>query len=281
MKRRSQVLFFLSLFTLLSIPLSPSAQTSAQRTEWNVPVEPFTAVGNVRYVGAAGVSAFLITTPAGSILLDGGLPETAPLIVKNIEKLGFKIADVKFLLNSHAHYDHAGGLAELQRLSKATLVASAADATAIQAGGPDMPAVKVGRVVKDGDTVELGGTVMTAHLMPGHTKGCTTWTTQVTDSGRSYSVFFHCSTSVVAPLVGNTDYPQIVSDYESTFRKLRSMKADVFLANHGNFFGMQDKLKRVSAGGPNPFVDPGELARFVEQSERSFRSELKAQQSKQ
>lgn len=266
-----------AVVVLLSIPGLTAQQTDDQRAAWNQPVRPFTVIGNVHYVGAAGVSAFLITTSDGSILLDGGLPETAEQIERNIQTLGFKLSDVKYLLNSHAHFDHAGGLAQLKRVSGAAFVASAADAAALKAGAPAMPAVEVDRVVRDGDTVKLGDTTVTALVTPGHTKGCTTWTTTVTDKDRKYRVLFYCSTSVVDTLVGNTGYPEIAADYERTFARLRELEADVFLANHPVFFRLEDKRARISGGGPNPFVDPAELRQHVEQSERQFRAELSKQ----
>ena len=253
-------------------------QTASERSQWNRPVAPFRIVGNVYYVGAAGVSAFLVATPAGSILLDGGLPETAAQIARNIAALGFKIEDVRFLLNSHAHFDHAGGLAELKRLSKATTVGSARDAEALRAGSRDMPAVAIDRTIADGETIGIGDARMTAHLTPGHTKGCMTWTTKTIENGRSYDVLFHCSTSVVDRLVGNTAYPEIVADYEKSFAALRAMRSDVFLGPHPTFFALEEKRAKMRPGGENPFVDPGELQRFVASSERQFRDELKKQQ---
>ncbi len=249
-------------------------QNDAERKAWNVPVEPFHIIGNVHYVGAAGVSAFLIVTTEGSILLDGGLPETAPLIVRNIEALGFRLRDVQYLLNSHAHFDHAGGLAELKRLTGAPMIASGPDASALSAGAEDMPPIVINRVVDDGDTVQLANTTLTAHITPGHTKGCTTWTMTTSDGVRPYRVLFYCSTSVVDRLAGNTGYPQIVVDYEHTFARLRTMSADVFLANHPGFFEMERKRKAMTSGAANPFVDPGELQRFVTTSEQDFREAL-------
>lgn len=249
-------------------------QSSDQRREWNQPVEPFRIIGNVYYVGAAGVSAFLINTPDGSILLDGGLPETAPRIAQNVATLGFDIRGVKQLLNSHAHFDHGGGLAELQRLSGAPLAASAADGAVLSAGREDMPAVRVSRTLKDGDTVTLGSVVMTAHITPGHTKGCTTWSTLAREGGRDYKVLFHCSTSVVDTLVGNKTYPGIVADYQRTFEKLGALDADIFLGNHPSFFRMADKRARMRSGEPNPFIDPSELKRFNERSKEQFEAVL-------
>lgn len=255
-------------------------ETVDQRTAWNRPFAPFRVIGNVYYAGAEGVSAFLIVTPEGSILLDGGLPETASQIAANVAALGFRLTDVKFLLNSHAHFDHAGGLAELKKLSGATMVASSGDAPALQAGGNSMPAVRVDRVVNDGDQVRLGGTTLTAHITPGHTRGCTTWTMSTTDERVVHRVLFYCSTSVVDRLVDNAGYPDVVADYELTFEKLRAIESDVFLASHPVFFQMEAKRSRMLAGGPNPFVDPLELRRFVDSSERQFRAELNRQRTR-
>ena len=272
-------------FFSLSISIALHAQqTSSQRAQWNKPMEPFKIIGNIYYVGPAGVSSFLITTPAGHILLDGGLPESAPLIEKCIAKLGFRMSDVKFLMNSHAHYDHCGGLAELKRLSSARLVASEPDSTTLNSGGqadaigfPKFQAVQVDRVVKDGDAVTLGGITLTAHLTPGHTKGCTTWTTTVGEAGNTYNVVFYCSTSVVDKLVGNKAYPNIASDYVMTFAKLRRIPCDVFLAPHAGMFDLQEKLAKRHAGRANPFIAPDEMRAYVDDSEREFQTELKKQ----
>ena len=253
------------------------AQSPRERVAWNRPVEPFRIIGNVYYVGAAGVSAFLITSADGSILLDGGLPETAPQIAANVAKLGFDVKAVKYLLNSHAHFDHAGGLAELKRLSGATMVASSGDAPALKSGSRDMPPVAVERIVADGESVQVGDARLTALITPGHTKGCTTWTMTTSDGGGPLRVLFYCSTSVVDRLEGNVEYPQIVEDYNRSFDRLRRLEADVFLGNHPVFFDLEGKRKRMAAGRANPFVDPTELQRFVASSEREFRAALAKQ----
>lgn len=264
---------------LFASSLLAAQQSSDQRREWNEAVEPFRVIGNIYYVGAAGVSAFLIHTPDGFILLDGGLPETAPRIAQNVAKLGFDIRGVKQLLNSHAHFDHGGGLAELQRLSGAPLAASAADGAVLSAGSEDMPAVRIGRTLADGDTIVMGGTVMTAHITPGHTKGCTTWTTTAREAGRDYDVVFHCSTSVVDTLIGNQGYPGIVADYRRTFERIATLEADVFLGNHPSFFDMAAKRTKMAAGAPNPFVDSSELKRFNERSKAQFEAALQKEAS--
>lgn len=257
---------------LLAIP--ESAQVTADvRRGWAQPWTPFHLIGNIYYVGATGVSSFLITTSAGSILLDGGLPETAPQIQNNIKTLGFRINEVKYLLNSHAHFDHAGGLAELKRASGASMVASAGDAPALRAGGPDMPPVVVDRVVSDGESVKVGDTTVTAVIAPGHTKGCTTWTMTAMDNGKPRRVVFYCSTSVVDRLVGNERYPEIVADYERSFKRLRTLECDVFLGPHPAFFSMAEKVAKMKSG-VNPFIDPKEMSRYVAESEKTFRAEL-------
>lgn len=268
---------FVSFCLLCSLASAQSG--SDQRAAWNQPVKPFRIIGDIYYVGAANVSSFFIQTPQGAILLDGGLPETAPLIEKNIAQLGFSVKDVKYLLNTHAHFDHCGGLAELKKASGAKMIASAADApvlnTATGGAGP-FPAVKVDRIISDGDFVQLGGVTLAAHLTPGHTQGCTTWTMPVSQSGKTYHVVFYCSTSVVDKLVNNASYPNIVSDYERSFAKLLNMPCDVFLAPHAQFFNLEAKRKQLEAGNALAFIDSGEMHRFVERSQQEFRQELAA-----
>jgi len=266
---------------LLTLCSSLIAQSSApQRAEWNQPVKPFRIIGNIYYVGAANVSSFFIRTPDGAILLDGGLPETAPVIEKSIGELGFSIKDVKFLLNSHAHFDHCGGLAELKKHSGAQMIASERDRPVLvsaQGGAAPFPAVQVDRVIGDKQTVQLGGVTLTAHLTPGHTKGCTTWSMPVTDGGKTYQVVFYCSTSVVDKLVNNSGYPGIVSDYMRSFAELRKMPCDVFLAPHAGFFKLDEKRRQLDAGKLDAFVDPAEMQKYVNESEQSFRKELDEQ----
>jgi len=256
-------------------------QDNATRAAWNRPVPPFQIIGNIYYVGAEGIASYLITTPRGHILLDGGFTETAPQIEKNIAALGFKVKDVKFLLNSHAHYDHCGGLAELKRASNAQMVASRPDGAILERGGPpgrpswQFPPVKVDRFVNDGETLDLGGTRLTALVTPGHTPGCTTWTMSVTDAGKHLNVVFFCSTSVVEKLTNNKEYPQIVTDYRHTFERLKTLPCDVFLGPHPGFFQLDEKRARMKAGAPNPFIDPAEFHNYIVQSEQAFEVELK------
>jgi metallo-beta-lactamase class B len=270
---------------LLLLFAAPRAIPSSH--DWNRPVKPFRIADNLYYVGASDVTSFLITTPDGDILLDGGLRETAPLIERSVAALGFRMTDVRILLNSHAHLDHAGGLAELKRISGAQLVASRGDTHALETGDRydfawgdklTFPPVKVDRIISDGNRVTLGNTAITAHITPGHTRGCTTWTMPVIDHGKTYNVVFVCSTSVPGyKLVGNQKYPQIAHDYERTFQVLRSLPCDIFLASHGSFFHLTDKRKRLGNGQVNPFIDPEGYLAFLNRTEQAFKSSLAAQ----
>jgi metallo-beta-lactamase class B len=265
------------------------SQSDPTYRSWNQPVEPFHIVGNIYYVGASDIASYLITSPEGYILLDGGFVETAPMIRDNIRKLGFNPKEVKYLLNSHAHSDHAAGLAQLKEWTGARLVASQEDGELLARGGHGdfawgdkltFPAVQPDRTIRDGGTVEIGGNRMTAHLTPGHTKGCTTWTTEANENGHSYHVVFYCSTS--APgynLVHNPNYPNIVEDYRKSFAYLEKLPCDVFLAPHGSFFGLTEKRAALKADPDhNPFIDSAEYKLFLNQSRKDFEKELKKQQ---
>lgn len=272
------------LALVLLIPAFALSQSDPTVREWNQPVKPYRVIGNIYYVGAAEVSSYLITTPQGHILLDSGLAETVPLIKDNLKKLGFRLEDIKILINSHAHYDHCGGLAELKELTGAKMAASEADAELLARGGRDdfqwgdrfaYRPVKVDRALRDRDRVELGGTVMTARLTPGHTKGCTTWTMKVKDAGREMDVVFVGSASIPGyKLIDNAKYPGIIEDYARTFEVLKELKCDVFLASHGSFFRMKEKMARAEKGDKDVFIDPTGYRAYVAQAEKNYRDQL-------
>jgi len=278
----------LGLLCVLLCPAAGCAQADDTSRSWNQPVKPFRIAGNLYYVGASDLASFLIVTPQGHILLDSGLVETVPQIQHNVTQLGFRLEDVKVLLNTHAHYDHAGGLALLKRLTGATLMASEADAALLAAGGKGDPnfgdklayePVKADRILRDGDKVELGGVTMTAHLTPGHTKGNTTWTMTVTEGTKSYNVVVAGSTSTPGyKLVDNPNYPEIVADYQRTFQILKTLPCDIFLGPHGNFFDLTKKSKLIEQGEKqNPFIDPDGYKRYIEENEKAFQTELERQ----
>ncbi|MHA6719452.1 subclass B3 metallo-beta-lactamase [Sphingomonas sp. RS6] len=255
------------------------------RAEWNRPTAPFRIIGNIHYVGTAGISAYLITSPQGHILIDGGMAESAPLIAANIEKLGFRLKDVKILLINHAHWDHSGGLAELKRRTGARLLAAAAEIPALETGHPDYrpdlssaPPVAVDGTLADGETVRIGTTAIVAHLTPGHTKGCTSFSTQVRSGGKPLTVLFACSLSVAdQPLTPGHGYDRAPDDFRNSFAKLRAMHADIFLSFHAEQFDLKAKRRKLAAGDAMAFVDPGELPRRVTAAQKAFEAELKAQ----
>jgi metallo-beta-lactamase class B len=259
----------------------------AEEGEWNTPFTPFNIIGNIYYVGTAGIGAYLITTPKGHILIDGILAQSAPQIIANVKTLGYDMRDVKFLLNSHAHFDHAAGLAALQRASGAKMVASSADKPILEAGqisygpsaGTHFPAIRVDRVIREGETISLGGITLTARMTPGHTPGCTSWSMAVkAKDGRTHNAFFHCSSTVAGQSLVPESYPGMVADYRATFAKIRSLSADVFLANHDSFFALAEKRAKQQAGDANAFVDAGELQQFNRDMEKAFEAELTRQQ---
>lgn len=255
--------------------------------KWNHPIPPYRVISNIYYVGTNYLASFLITTPQGDILINPDYEQSVPLIRANVEKLGAHFSDIRIILISHAHDDHAAGCALAKKLSGAKLMVMDADVAEVENGGAGDFAyrqhwtpVKVDRVLHDGDTVSLGGTVLTAHLTPGHTKGCTTWTTEVRDGGREYHVVIVGSPNVNPgyKLVNNREYPQIAADYERTFRVLKSLPCDVFLGAHGVYYNMDDKLKKLKPNAPNPFIDLEGYRAYVNEREQAFRSELAIQQ---
>lgn len=265
-----------------------AAIAQGQPRDWTEPFPPFRIAGNIYYVGTKGLATYLIATPDGHILINSDLEENVPQIRASVEKLGFRFGDVKILLISHAHWDHDAGSAAIKKATGATYMVMDADVPVVESGGKadfhynsqDMlyAPVKVDRVLHDGDEVKLGGTVLVAHLTPGHTKGCTTWTMVVDDGGKPLNVVIVGSPNVNPgyKLVGNERYPQIAADYERTFRVLKSLPCDIFLGAHGGYFNLEAKYPRLGHG-ENPFVDPNGYRKFVSEKEREFRSELAKQ----
>jgi metallo-beta-lactamase class B len=255
--------------------------------------EPFSAhkvIGNVYYVGSKDLASYLITTPDGHVLINSGFEETVPLIRKSVEDLGFKMGDVKVLLNSHAHSDHVAGLATLKDLTGARVYVMRGDDEVIASGGKGQylysdsrwKPCKVDRILGDGDEVKLGGVTLVARRTPGHTRGCTTWTWKAEDGGKSYDVVVIGSPNVNPGyrLVGNIDYPEIADDFAKTFKILKSLPCDVFLGAHGGYYGMIEKHARAAKDSTaNPFIDPEGYRAYVAQKEKAFRDTLAKQQA--
>jgi metallo-beta-lactamase class B len=261
----------------------PSGLDRAMR-RWNEPAEPFRVVGNIHFVGTNELAIFLVTTPAGHILIDSGFDETVPLIRAGTEQLGFRFEDVRILVSSHAHKDHVGGHARVKRETGARIYATAPDAAVIRTGGggtlaldQTWPAVEVDGLLQDGQTIEIGGTTLVAHLTAGHTPGATTWTTTVEEAGRRLAVVFFSSSTLFkeTPLIGNEDYPGIVADFERSYAFWTSVPCDVFLAPHGAFFGIADKRQRQKRGeSPSPFIDPDGWKNLIGDQQATFRGRL-------
>jgi metallo-beta-lactamase class B len=280
-----------SVCVAIAWAISVGRASAQSPQEWEQPFPPHRIVANIYYVGSKGLAAFLITTPQGHILINSNLRSSVPQLQQSIEKLGFKFTDVKILLISHAHFDHCAGSAEVKRLTGAQYMVMDGDVEVVESGGKldfqyghskDMwyPPAKVDRVLRDGDEVKLGDTVLVAHLTPGHTKGTTTWTMKVSDGGKEREVVIVGSPNVNPgyKLVRNAAYPQIAQDYERTFRVLKSLPCDVFLGAHGSYYGMEEKYARLKDGQANPFVDPEGYRSYVAEREQAFRAELKKQE---
>jgi metallo-beta-lactamase class B len=255
---------------------------------WNTPIEPFHVIGNVYYVGTKGIASYLIAGPAGNILIDTAMPEATGQIKTNIEKLGFKLSDIKMILNTHAHFDHTGGFAEIKHDTGAQLIAGAPDKLLLEGGyypGREtiselkFPPVKVDRAVRDADVVTLGPLSLTAHATPGHSPGCTTWTMDVKEGAEAHKIIFFCSATVALnQLVKNPTYPGIIEDYRSTFKRAPLLEGDVFLAPHPEMYNMEDKRAQIGEGKPNPFVKPGEFQAYVATLQSAFETALTKQE---
>lgn len=264
---------------------------SAAADDGDQPYPPFRIGEGLYYVGSSDYTSYLIVTKAGLIVIDGGDAATGHQVVGNIRTLGFDPAQVKILVNTHQHFDHAAGLAEIKQVSGAKFYASAADGPIIAAGGKGDPFLKGARfeyapvkpdvILKDGQKVSLGGWTLTAHVTGGHTKGCTTWTFPVTVAGKVRQALVHCSSSVLPgyKLVGTETYPGMRADYEKSFVTWKSLPCEVFLASHAQFFGLAAKKNALDAGKLDAFVDPAGCKAFYAGSEAAFRAELKKQQS--
>jgi metallo-beta-lactamase class B len=276
---------------VLAVVLTVGTTLRAQNSPaWTEPFPPFRIAGNLYYVGSKGLANYLITTPQGNILINSDLEESVPLIRASVEKLGFKFTDIRILLISHAHWDHDAGSAAIKALTGATYMVMDGDVSVVESGGKTdfqygnqpallYPPAKVDRVLRDGDQVKLGGVTLVAHLTPGHTKGCTTWTMKVEEAGRIHDVVIVGSPNVNEgyKLVGNSAYPEIAADYESTFQVLKSLPVDLFLGAHGSYFDLETKYARMKKGDAAPFVDPIGYRTYVTDRERAFRTELARQ----
>jgi metallo-beta-lactamase class B len=257
----------------------PVVTLCASCAEWNTPQQPFRIYGNTYYVGPHGVSSVLITSGAGHVLIDGALAESVPQIAANIKSLGFRIEDVKLIVNSHVHFDHAGGIAELQRLSRAQVVASKWTAAVMKAGrvraddpqyGVIPAAARVAHVktLLDGQTFHVGSLAVTAHLTPGHTPGGTSWTWQSCEDGRCLNMVYADSLSPVSAggfqFTHSSEYPGAIADFENSFAFLGTVPCDILVSAHGDASGLWDRLDARQKGVlPDPMIDASRCRQFA------------------
>lgn len=263
------------------------AADSGLPANWTTPMAPVELFDGVYWVGTEGLGAYLFTSGEGHVLLDVGMPQSAGDVMASIEALGFAVEDIRYLLNTQAHFDHSGGLAAVKAASGAAMLASEGDRYSLEEGVYqgwesrhefDFPPVAVDRVIEDGEMVRVGDVALTAVMTPGHSPGCTSWAFTARQGDAEYRALVFCSASVAANrLAPNPQYPGIVEDYRTTFRHMDGMEVDVWLAPHAEQFDLHGKLDARSAGHRTAFVDPGEKDRHMAAFERDFEQALAAQ----
>lgn len=269
----------LRLLPLLALPLFA-------QNNWDTPFPPHRIADNLYYVGSAGLSSYLITSPKGHILINPSFDRTVPLIRASVERLGFKFADIKIILANHAHNDHVDGTALLKELTGAKVFIMEGDDKVVASGGQGQykytdtwKPVKVDKVLKDGEIVELGGAKLRAHLTPGHTRGNTTWSMETADKGKKLNAVIIGSPNVNPgfELVNNKTYPEMGADYARTFRVLKALQCDLFLGAHGEYYEMAAKYKKLKPGAANPFIDPAGYREYVSEREQYYLYTLEKQ----
>ena len=280
----------LMLFTLIVFAGHAPWQQAPAQNDWTEPFPAFRITDNLYYVGSRGLANYLITTSQGHILINSDYEANVPLIRSSVESLGFKFTDIKILLISHAHGDHNAASDTIKKLTGAKYMVMEGDVSVVESGGKTdfqygndptslYTPTKVDRVLHDGDEVKLGDAVLTAHLTPGHTRGCTTWTMKVKENSKTRNVVIIGSPNVNPgyKLVDNTEYPGIAADYDKGFQVLKSLSCDYFLGAHGSYFDLETKYKQFKAGSTIAFIDPEGYKNYVNERERAFRRELEKQ----
>jgi len=288
--KKAQIAFITLLVPLVLFCGRTPAPNALAQDDWTEAFPAFRITGNLYYVGSRGLANYLVATSQGHILINSDLEANVPLIRASVESLGFKFSDIKILLISHGHWDHAAASDTIKRLTGAKYMVMEGDVSVVESGGKtdfqygnDPTALftptKVDRVLHDGDEVKLGDAVLTAHLTPGHTKGCTTWTMKVKENSKTRDVVIVGSPNVNPgyKLVDNAAYPGIAADFERTFQVLKSLSCDYFLGAHGSYFDLETKYKQFKAGTATAFIDPEGYKNYVNDREQAFRKELEKQ----
>lgn len=274
-------------FILCALPLLAQQPAAPGNAEWHKPFPPFRIAGNLYWVGTWDLSSYLIVTPQGNILINTGLADSVPMILAGVENLGFKFSDIKLITATHGHYDHVAGLAEIKRLTGAKLLMEQDDAPLLESGGKTdfrfgsdesahFEPVHVDQRLKDGDKITLGGTELTVHHHPGHTKGAVSFSLNLREGGRGYRVVIANMPSINpgVKLSGMPGFPDIAHAYARTFHDQKEMKVDIFLASHASQFRLHEKYKPGDAYDPNRFVDPQGFHASVEQLEKAYLDQM-------
>jgi len=281
---------FLFLFILLTSGAFTQNPASSCKNcaVWNAPQQPFRIYGNTYYVGTHGLGSVLITSPAGHILIDGALAESVPQIVSHIRSLGFRVEDIKLIVNSHVHYDHAGGIAELQKLSGARVAASAWTADVMRKGivphddpqfGVIFPIARVAQVttVKDAEVLHAGSIAITAHFTPGHTKGGTSWTWRSCENGQCLNMVYADSLTPVSSddflFTRSKDYPNAIADFERSYSFLESTPCDILITPHPDFSKLWQRLEQRNSN-PNALIDPAACRTLAGTSRQDLKARL-------
>lgn len=294
MTRHPYAILTIALSVIIAVIVAANDAPPPRQDDWTEPFPAFRIAGNLYYVGSKGLASYLITTPEGHILINSDLEANVPMIRASMESLGFKFGDIRILLISHAHSDHCGASATIKRLTGAKYMVMEGDVDVVESGGKSdfyygndpsalFPPTKVDRVLRDGDEVKLGDTTLKAHLTPGHTRGCTTWTMKVKDeAGKTRDVVIIGSPNVNPGynLVDSKVYPEMAKDFERTFTVLKSLPVDYFLGAHGSYFDLETKYAQMKAGSAAVFIDPEGYKKYVADREQAFRTELAKQTGK-
>jgi metallo-beta-lactamase class B len=253
--------------------------------KWEEPAEPAKIVGPIYFVGTKGLGVFLFTTSEGHILMNTGMPSSGPMIVESVRKLGFRPEDIKLMINGHAHIDHAGAFAFLKQQFSAQLAVMKDDVEAMESGDKNdfkyandfvYPPVKVDRILRDGDTIKMGDVLLTAYHTPGHTRGATTWIANIAVDGKAYVVAFPDGAGFNPGyrLVKNPSYPGIAEDYRRTHHFLETLKPDIWLAQHNEYYDFESKRQRAQTEGMKAWIDPEGYRRFIAGKKRDFEDEV-------
>jgi metallo-beta-lactamase class B len=264
---------------------------------WTQPQQPVRIFGNTWYVGTRGLSAILITSPTGAVLIDGVMPESASDIAKNITSVGVRLADVKLIVNSHVHIDHAGGIAELQRRTGATVAALDWSAEVLRSGkkhrsDPQFetstpPSERVDKVktIRDGEALQAGSVTITAHKTGGHTPGGTSWTWRSCEDGGKCVDFVYADSVTPVSADGfrftdNKTYPQAIDDFTKTFAFLRGVSCDILVTPHPEASDLWGRIAKRDAGERDALIDRSQCARYADRGDAQFQKRLATERAK-